>query len=122
SDEGAAGLAAEIEQCGSGIIVDEGARRLAREQPAEGGIALAEARDVAVDATLVVVEDRAGVRSRHIERDKGLDLAPGARLTDIEEDLRLLARENPFRAARMRDAGEVGWIGNRRFQRDARQI
>src|SRR5260370_36805457 len=95
--------------------------RLAHQQSAEGGIARAEARYVAVDAALVVVEDRVGVRRRHVERDKGLDLAPGAWLADIEEDLRLLAGHHPFRAARRREPDRVG-SHHPVLQRDARQI
>src|SRR5262249_21951355 len=93
--------AAEIEQFGIGVVVSEGALRLTGEQPAEGRIALAEARDVAVDAALVVVEDRIRVRGREVEFDIGLDLAVRARRARIEEDTRLLGRENPIRATAM---------------------
>src|ERR671936_693788 len=48
------------------------------EHAAEGRVALAKARDVAVDAALVVVEDRVRVRGREVEFDIGLDLAIGA--------------------------------------------
>src|SRR5262249_7377075 len=96
--------AAEIDQFGIGIVVREGALRLAGEQPAEGRIALAEARDVAVDAALVVVEDRIRVRGREVEFDIGLDLAVRARRARIEENTRLLGREIPSRAAAMREA------------------
>src|SRR5205085_11512888 len=98
--------------------------RLARQQGTEGRIALAQTRDVAVDAALVVVEDRVGVRGREVELDIGLDLAIGARRARIEEEAALLAREIPFRAAAMRQpdrrtrAGREG-VG---VERDAGQV
>src|ERR1700730_7850264 len=48
--DGRSGRAAEIEQFGFGVVVGEGALGLAHQQPAHGGIALAQTRDVAVDA------------------------------------------------------------------------
>src|SRR5258706_593424 len=71
---------------------------------AHGGVALAEARDVAVGDAGVVVEDRVGVRGREIHLDIALDLAIGARCAGIEEEAGLLAREIPLGTARMGEA------------------
>src|SRR5439155_7508042 len=105
-------------------VVGEGALRLACQQAADRGVTLAKARDVAVDAALVVVEDRVGVRGREIEFDIGLDLAIGARRAGVEEDAALFAREMPTRTARMGVADRRAWTGREGMsvQRDARQV
>src|SRR5205085_8185051 len=121
---GRAGLTAEIEQFRFGVVVREGALRLAHQQSAEGRIALAQTRNVAVNAALVVVEDRVGVRGGEVELDIGLDLAIGARRARIEEDTRLVAREIPFRAAAMSKADGRARAGREGMgvQRDAGQV
>ena len=123
-DKGCARLAAEIEEFRFGVVVREGALRLADQQSAEGRIALAQTRDVAVNAALVVVEDRVGVRGGEVELDIGLDLAIGARRARIEKDAALLAREIPFGAAAMGKADRRARAGREGMgvQRDAGQI
>src|SRR5207237_8439212 len=119
-----AGLTAEIEQFRFGVVVREGALRLAHQEAAEGCITLAQTRDVAVNAALVVVEDRVGVRGGEVEFDIGLDLAIGARRARVEEDAALLAGEIPLGAAAMSKADGRARAGREGMgvQRDAGRV
>ena len=98
--------------------------RLAHQEPTQGRIALAQTRDVAVNAALVVVEDRVGVRGGEVKFDIGLDLAIGARRARVEEDAALLAGEIPLGAAAMSKADRRARAGREGMgvQRDAGQV
>src|SRR5439155_23993290 len=91
---------------------------------AKGRIALAQTRDVAVNAALVVVEDRVRIRRREVELDIGLDLAIGARRARVEEDAALLAGEIPLGTAAVGKADRRARAGRQGMgvERDAGQI